>query len=125
MMIIEQLESLKVNVVVSNQFGKNTQVINNQFIPVVIRVEKPNQIIPLLKKNTLQFINEINNREKKLKRSLFKTKNYKKMNEFTQKNPTKISISHLCKIEYYFVLQRIITQNFAFKIKDNGTVKTI
>jgi predicted Fe-Mo cluster-binding NifX family protein len=66
-LIIEQLVKLNVNVIVSNQFGKNIRIVNSHFIPVVIRVEKPNQIIPIFELNMQQFIDEFNHKEKVFK----------------------------------------------------------
>lgn len=46
--IIEFLKEKNVNVLVSQQFGKNIQMINEHFIPVKISSEKPDEVIQIL-----------------------------------------------------------------------------
>lgn len=46
--IIEFLKSKGVNVLVSQQFGRNIKMINAHFIPVIISSEKPDEVIQIL-----------------------------------------------------------------------------
>lgn len=53
--IIDLLKKEKVNVVVSRQFGRNIKMINQHFIPVIVRVNKPSEAYRFLK-NHIQWI---------------------------------------------------------------------
>jgi len=62
MAIIDLLKGLNVKVLVSRQFGKNVQMVNRHFIPVIVNSEKPDDIIPMLKKHMKWIEDELNNR---------------------------------------------------------------
>ena len=46
--IIDFLKGKNVNVLVSQQFGKNIRMINEHFIPVKISLEKPDKVIQII-----------------------------------------------------------------------------
>lgn len=46
--IIDFLKEKNVNILVSQQFGKNIKLINEHFIPVIISSEKPDEVIRIL-----------------------------------------------------------------------------
>ncbi len=49
--IIQFLKGKNVNVVISKQFGKNINIVNNHFIPVKISVDQPDEILNILVKH--------------------------------------------------------------------------
>ena len=49
--IIEFLKEKGVNVLVSQQFGRNIKLINAHFIPVIISSEKPDEVIQILNRH--------------------------------------------------------------------------
>ena len=70
--IIEFLKSKGVNVLVSQQFGRNIKMINAHFIPVIISSEKPDEVIQILSRH-LHWI-EDEWKQKKLNFKLFTIK---------------------------------------------------
>ena len=59
--IIQFLKAKDVNVLVSRQFGKNINRVNNHFIPVKISVDQPDEILDVLAKNLHWIKDELNN----------------------------------------------------------------
>jgi len=59
--IIQFLKEKNVNVLVSRQFGKNFNRVNNHFIPVIISVDKPDEILEVLVKNLHWIKDELDN----------------------------------------------------------------
>lgn len=55
--IISLLKNENINVLVSQQFGKNIKLIKSHFIPVIVSEENPDSIIGTLKKD-IKCINE-------------------------------------------------------------------
>jgi predicted Fe-Mo cluster-binding NifX family protein len=49
--IIQFLKKLGVNVLVSQQFGKNIRLVNTHFIPVIISMESPDEVIQILSRH--------------------------------------------------------------------------
>lgn len=58
--IIEFLSGEGVQVLVSQQFGKNIQVINRHFVPVVISTDDPEEAVSYLLKYASELADEIN-----------------------------------------------------------------
>jgi len=71
--IIELLKNSGVKVLVSKQFGKNIQMVNRHFIPVIVYTEKLNEVIPLLKKHMKWVEDELSHKPEEFK--LFTMKN--------------------------------------------------
>ncbi|MBA7700115.1 hypothetical protein ES703_108822 [subsurface metagenome] len=71
--IIGFLKETGVQVLVSKQFGKNIQMVNKHFIPIIIKSEKPDEVISMLKKNIKWIEDELNNKPEEYK--LFNIKN--------------------------------------------------
>ena len=65
--IIGFLKETGVQVLVSKQFGKNIQMVNKHFVPVIIRSEKPDDVIPMLKKQMTLIEDELINRPEEYK----------------------------------------------------------
>jgi len=65
--IIEFLKGIGVQVLVSKQFGKNIKMVNRHFIPVIINTEKPDDVIPMLKKHMKWIEDELKNRPEEYK----------------------------------------------------------
>jgi predicted Fe-Mo cluster-binding NifX family protein len=55
------LKNHKVKLIVSKQFGKNIQIVNHDFIPVIIFVETPDEAKLLLIKHKNWILEELNN----------------------------------------------------------------
>jgi len=54
------LKNHNVKLIVSKQFGKNIQIVNRDFIPVIIYVETPDEAKLLLKKHRKWILEELN-----------------------------------------------------------------
>ena len=61
MAIIELLRNMGVESLVSGQFGKNIQMVNRYFIPVIINAETPGDVLPVLLKHINWIEEELNN----------------------------------------------------------------
>lgn len=59
--ILNFLKSMDVNVLLSRQFGKNIQLVNNHFIPVIIYTETTDEVIPVIEKHIKWIEDEFNN----------------------------------------------------------------
>ena len=59
--IIQFLKERNVNVLVSRQFGKNINIVNNHFIPIKISVEQPDEVLKILGKHLYWIDDEWNN----------------------------------------------------------------
>ena len=59
MEIINLLKEHQVNVLVSKQFGKNIQLINGEFIPVLIAADSPKNLFPTLKRQVKWIAEEL------------------------------------------------------------------
>ncbi len=70
--IIDLLKKHDVNVLVSMQFGKNIQMVNRHFIPVIVNTETPEMILPTLNNHIKWFVDELDNSPEEFK--LFKIK---------------------------------------------------
>ncbi|MFP3859783.1 MAG: NifB/NifX family molybdenum-iron cluster-binding protein [Bacteroidales bacterium] len=46
--IVEYLKENGIDVLVSKQFGKNIQIVNRQFVPVLVSGDTPKKVIPTL-----------------------------------------------------------------------------
>ena len=51
LVIIDFLRSLNVNILVSKQFGRNIQMVNHHFIPVIISEDTQGQVLEILTKH--------------------------------------------------------------------------
>jgi len=71
--IISSLKEKGVEVLVSKQFGKNIKMVNQHFIPVIIKEDNPDQVLEILLNHISWFKNELKN--KKTAYMLFYTKN--------------------------------------------------
>jgi predicted Fe-Mo cluster-binding NifX family protein len=71
--ILSFLKSMDVNVLLSRYFGKNIQLVNQHFIPVIIYTETPDEVIPVIKKHVKWIEDEFNNQPEEYK--LFFLKN--------------------------------------------------
>lgn len=60
--IISFLAEKGVSVLVSKQFGRNINMVNQHFIPVVIDEEKPEKVLAILQKHIDWFKDELTNR---------------------------------------------------------------
>jgi predicted Fe-Mo cluster-binding NifX family protein len=61
--IVSLLQSRNVSVLVSRQFSKNLRLVNDHFIPVLIEMENPEQVIEILKKNIKWIKDELKSRK--------------------------------------------------------------
>ena len=59
--IIDFLSGLNINVLVSKQFGKNIQMVNSHFIPVIVKENTVGEVIPILAKHIKWIVDEIGN----------------------------------------------------------------
>jgi len=59
--IIKLLKEKDVNVLVSTQFGKNINLVNKHFIPVIISIESQDELINLLNKHKHWIMDEWEN----------------------------------------------------------------
>ena len=71
--IIDLLQNLNVKVLVSRQFGKNIQMVNRHFIPVIVFSDTVEDVEPILKKHIKWIEDELNNQPGEFK--LFTIKN--------------------------------------------------
>lgn len=71
--IIAFLKDLDINVLVSIKFGKNIQMINTSFIPVIVSSETPDEVKLTLKKHMKWIEEEFKNKPQEFK--LFTMKN--------------------------------------------------
>ena len=60
--IISFLDEKGVSVLVSKQFGRNINMVNQHYIPVIIDEEKPEKVLEILQKNMDWFKDELTNR---------------------------------------------------------------
>jgi hypothetical protein len=58
--ITDLLKRRDVRVLVSRQFGKNIQMVNHLFIPVIINSETPDEVVSILKKHMRWIEDELN-----------------------------------------------------------------
>lgn len=61
--IISLLKEKGVNVLVSKRFGQNISLINNHFIPVIIREESPDEVLSVIKKHKKWLKDELKNKK--------------------------------------------------------------
>lgn len=59
--VTELLKKEDIKVLVSMQFGKNIQIVNNHFISVMVYFEDPNDAVPVFIKNIKSIEDELNN----------------------------------------------------------------
>lgn len=71
--IISLLKSLEINVLVSIKFGRNIQMVNTSFIPVIVSSETPEEVKLAVKKHIKWIEDELGNRPEEFK--LFTIKN--------------------------------------------------
>ncbi|MBN2519078.1 MAG: hypothetical protein JXB17_01120, partial [Bacteroidales bacterium] len=71
--IIGFLKNEGIKVLVSKQFGRNIQVVNLHFIPIIIYKERPDEVIPIIEKHIKWIEDEIINNPEEYK--LFTLKN--------------------------------------------------
>lgn len=60
--IIDFSQSLNVNVLVSKRFGKNVQMVNLYFIPVIVPEDTPVQVLEILAKHMKWIEDELKNK---------------------------------------------------------------
>jgi predicted Fe-Mo cluster-binding NifX family protein len=60
--IIDFLKGLNINVLVSRQFGRNIQLVNRHFIPVIVFEDIPGKAITVLTKHIKWIVDELNNK---------------------------------------------------------------
>ena len=73
MACINLLEKTEVKVLVSRQFGKNIQMVNRLFIPVIVNSETPDEVLRILKKHIRWIEDELTSKTEEYK--LFTLKN--------------------------------------------------
>ncbi|QGY46890.1 hypothetical protein GM418_25490 [Maribellus comscasis] len=61
--IVSFLKSKDVTVLVSKQFSKNLRLVTDDFIPVLIEKENPEQVVEILNKNMKWIKDELKNRK--------------------------------------------------------------
>jgi len=61
--VISLLKEKNVNVLISKQFGPNINLVNNHFIPVIIREDLPETVKTILDKHKRWFKDELQNRD--------------------------------------------------------------
>jgi predicted Fe-Mo cluster-binding NifX family protein len=71
--IIDFLKGLDINVLVSIKFGRNIQMVNTSFIPVIVSSETPEEVKLAVKKHIKWIEDELKNRPEEFK--LFTIKN--------------------------------------------------
>lgn len=62
--IISFLKEKGVSVLVSKQFGRNINLVNQYFVPVIITEDQPEQVLAILQKHMNWFKDELTNRSK-------------------------------------------------------------
>jgi len=71
--IIQFLKEKNVNVLVSRQFGRNINIVNNHFIPIKISVEQPDKVLKILGKHLHWITDELNNKSDEFKLFIIKS----------------------------------------------------
>ena len=61
--LVSLLKSREISVLVAQQFSKNLRLVTDEFIPVLIEKEKPEQVIEILNKNMAWILDELKNRK--------------------------------------------------------------
>lgn len=61
--IISLLKEQGVSMLVSKQFGRNINMVNQHFVPVIIAEDKPEQVLDILQKHMNWFKDELKNRK--------------------------------------------------------------
>jgi len=74
--IIQFLQKNQVKVLVSKQFGKNIQLVNRFFLPVLVNDESPAEAIAKLKSNIKSIENEISQNRENYKVFNLRTETY-------------------------------------------------
>jgi predicted Fe-Mo cluster-binding NifX family protein len=67
MACINLLEKNSIKVLVSRQFGKNIQMVNRYFIPVIVSSESPDDVVTILKKHMRWIEDELNSNTEEFK----------------------------------------------------------
>jgi len=57
--IVDLLKKSNVNVLVSKRFGKNIQVVNSYFVPVIIKEDTPDDVSEILLKHKMWLYDEL------------------------------------------------------------------
>ena len=57
--IIQFLESFNVHALVSMQFGKNINMVNKHFVPIIVQKEKPEEVLVILSNHIRWFLDEL------------------------------------------------------------------
>jgi predicted Fe-Mo cluster-binding NifX family protein len=65
--IIDLLHNNDIKVLVSSIYGKNIQMVNSHFIPVIVSTETPDEVITTLKKHIKWIKDELKNRPAEFK----------------------------------------------------------
>lgn len=76
--IIDFLKSMDINVLVSIRFGRNIQMVNSSFIPVIVSSETPEEVKIAVKKHIKWVEDELKNRPREfnlftIKKGIMKT----------------------------------------------------
>jgi len=71
--IIQFLKGKNVNVLVSRQFGKNINRVNNHFIPIKISAEQPDEVLKILGKHSHWITDELDNKANGFKLFIIKS----------------------------------------------------
>ena len=71
--IIKFLKEKNVNILVSRQFGKSINRVNNHFIPVKISVDQPDEVLDVLDKNLHWISDELDNNTNEYKLFIIKS----------------------------------------------------
>ena len=71
--IIKFLKKRDVNVLVSRQFGRNINRVNNHFIPVKISVDQPDEVLDVLVKNLHWIKDELDNKTNEFRLFIIKS----------------------------------------------------
>jgi hypothetical protein len=67
MACINLLERNNIKVLVSRQFGKNIQMVNSFFIPVIVNSETNDEVVSILKKHIRWIEDELNSNPEEFK----------------------------------------------------------
>ncbi|MBN2423816.1 MAG: hypothetical protein JXB44_02240 [Calditrichaceae bacterium] len=71
------LKDSGVKALVSKQFGKNIQIVNRHFIPIIIYNENPMELLPVLKDYVKKIENALNNNHEAFKTCIIKNGEFK------------------------------------------------
>ena len=60
--VIKLLKKQYVSILVSRQFGENIKLVNKHFIPVIIKEDRPEEVVAVLQKHNKWLLDELTNK---------------------------------------------------------------